>query len=165
MKFFPVLMLAFFFWSCQNIEEIKKPSNLIPEDKMVDVLTELNLLNSAKNYNKRILEETGIQPDVYLYSKYQIDSLQLAESTSYYAKKYNKFDGIYQKVKQNLEAIKAKLEVIREEEQRIEDSLRALETLKDSTGIDSTLRDSLKLIKPKLIQSLGDEPPSGDIYY
>lgn len=156
MKFVTVFIFACLFWSCQNIEEIKKPDNLIPEARMVDVLTELNLLNSAKNYNKRILEETGIQPDIYLYSKYKIDSLQLAESTAYYAKKYDKFDGIYQKVKQNLETMKAKLEVIREEEQRIADSIRALDVQKDSIGIDS-----LEKPQPRLIQSLGEDPPRG----
>ncbi len=145
--------------SCQNIEEVKKPDNLISEDKMVEVLTELNLLNSAKNYNKRILEETGLQPDTYLYSKYKIDSLQLAESTTYYAKKYDKFDGIYQKVKQNLEGMKAKLEVIREEEQRIEDSIRLLDT-KDTLNIDS-----LKIPEAILIDSLGLQPQSEDINY
>jgi hypothetical protein len=160
MKFVSVLLFASFFWSCQNIDEIKEPDNLIPEATMVDVLTELNLLNSAKNYNKRILEETGIQPDTYLFAKYKIDSLQLAESTAYYAKKYDKFDGIYQKVKQNLEAMKAKLDIIREEEQRVEDSIRALEVEKDSTAVDS-----LKNIKPRLIRSLGEEPPRGDINF
>lgn len=159
MKFLKVFIIACFLSSCQNIEEVKKPDNLISEDKMVEVLTELNLLNSAKNYNKRILEETGLQPDTYLYSKYKIDSLQLAESTTYYAKKYDKFDGIYQKVKQNLEGMKAKLEVIREEEQRIEDSIRLLDT-KDTLNIDS-----LKIPEAILIDSLGLQPQSEDIYY
>jgi acyl carrier protein len=145
MKFVKVFLIICVFWSCQNIKEIKKPDNLIPEDEMVEVLTELNLLNSAKNYNKRLLEKTGMQPDKYLYNKYDIDSLQLAESTTYYAKKYDKFDGIYQKVKQNLEAMKAKLIVIRDEEQRIEDSIRALDTLN---------LDSLQTPKPVLIDSL-----------
>lgn len=153
MKFIKVFLIVCVFCSCQNIEEIKKPDNLIPEDKMVEVLTELNLLNSAKNYNKRILEETGIQPDKYLYNKYDIDSLQLAESTTYYAKKYDEFEGIYQKVKQNLEAMKKKLEVIREEEQRIEDSIRALDT-KDTINLDSLRRK-----RPVLIDSLGGKLP------
>lgn len=147
--------------SCQNIEEVKKPDNLISEDKMVDVLTELSILNSAKNKNKRILEATGLQPDTYLYSKYKIDSLQLAESTTYYAKKYDQFEGIYQKVKQNLEVMKSKMEVIREEEQRIEDSIRAMDikSKKDSLGIDS-----LKTSKATLIDSLGLKPRSRRTY-
>ena len=153
MKFIKVFLIICVFWSCQDIKEIKKPDNLIPEDKMVEVLTELSLLNSAKNYNKRLLEESGVQPDEYLYSKYDIDSLKLAESTTYYAKKYDKFEGIYQKVKQNLETMKAKLEVIREEEQRIEDSIRALDT-KDTINLDS-----LQTPKPVLIDSLGGKLP------
>ncbi|RKS55834.1 uncharacterized protein DUF4296 [Gillisia mitskevichiae] len=157
MKFLKVFIFACFLSSCQNIEEVKKPDNLIPEDKMVDVLTELSLLNSAKNKNRRILEETGLQPDTYLYSKYEIDSLQLAESTTYYAKKYDKFDGIYQKVKQNLEVMKAKMEVIQEEEQRIEDSIRALD-IKDTLSVDS-----LQLPASVLIDSLGT-PPSASSY-
>ena len=158
MRLLKVFIIACFLSSCQNIEEVKKPDNLIPEDKMVDVLTELSLLNSAKNKNKRTLEETGLQPDTYLYSKYKIDSLQLAESTTYYAKKYDKFNGIYQKVQQNLEAMKAKFEVIRDEEQRIEDSIRALDT-KDTLDIDS-----LKIPKAILIDSLGSKPPRKNSY-
>jgi len=157
MKFLKVFIIACFLSSCQNIEEVKKPDNLIPEDKMIDVLTELSLLNSAKNKNRRILEETGLQPDTYLYSKYEIDSLQLAESTTYYAKKYDKFDGIYQKVKQNLEVMKAKMEVIQEEEQRVEDSIRALD-IKDTLSVDS-----LQLPNSVLIDSLGT-PPSASSY-
>lgn len=153
MKFLKVLFLAGFFWSCQNVDEIKEPDNLIPEDKMVDVLTELSLLNSAKNFNKRILEETGLQPDTYFFSKYKIDSLQLAESTSYYAKKYDKFDAIYKRVKQNLDGMKEKLDVILAEEQRIEDSLRSLEKSKDTLALDS-----IKAFEPALIDSLGLAP-------
>lgn len=161
MRFFKVFIIACFLISCQNIEEVKKPDNLISEDKMVDVLTELSILNSAKNKNKRILEATGLQPDTYLYSKYKIDSLQLAESTTYYAKKYDQFEGIYQKVKQNLEVMKSKMEVIREEEQRIEDSIRAMDikSKKDSLGIDS-----LKTSKATLIDSLGLKPRSRRTY-
>lgn len=158
MRLFKVLLLVCFLSSCQNIEEVKKPDNLIPKDKMVDVLTELIILNSAKNYNKRLLEQTGLQPDEYLYSKYEIDSLQLAKSTTYYAKKYDEFEGIYLKVQENLEAMKAKLEVIREDEQKIEDSLRKLDP-KDTLNLDT-----LKVLQPYTIDSLGGVLPKPTIH-
>lgn len=153
MRFLKVIIIASFFSACQNIEEVKKPDNLIPEDKMVEVLTELNLLNSAKTSNKRLLENTGIQPDTYLYSKYQIDSLQLAQSVTYYAKNYDKFEGIYEKVKKNLEVMQKHLQAIREEEQRLEDSISLLKN-KDSLAIDS-----LKLSKLVVKDSLGLKTP------
>ncbi len=156
MKFFKVFFIGCLFWSCQHVDEIKKPDNLISEKKMVDVLTELNLLNSAKNYNKRILEETGLQPDAYLYSKFEIDSLQLAESTTYYAKNYNKFESIYKKVQLKLEKLKSKMEVIQKEEQRKLDSIQLLEKKKDSSATQTD--SSVNTIERKLIDSLGMPP-------
>ena len=137
-----VLFIAVFFISCQNVEEIKKPANLIPEDKMVDVLTDLSILNSAKNYNRSLLEETGIQPDKYLFEKYQIDSLQLAESTGYYAKKYDILDDIYAKVKANLETKKEEYEILRDVERKKEDSIQSIKTIKD-TLVNDPLADSI----------------------
>ncbi|MCF4100279.1 DUF4296 domain-containing protein [Gillisia sp. M10.2A] len=148
-----VLFIAVFFISCQDVEEIKKPANLIPEDKMVDVLTDLSILNSAKNYNRSLLEETGIQPDKYLFEKYQIDSLQLAESTGYYAKKYDILDDIYAKVKVNLETKKEEYETLRDEERKKDDSIRALKTTKDTLVKDDFSADST-IIERRLPQPM-----------
>ena len=150
MKFKWLLIFAVLLVSCQNVEEIKKPENLIPEQKMVEVLTELSILYSAKNYNKKILEETGLPLDSYLYDKYQIDSLQFAQSTKYYAKNYNQFEIIYKQVKTNLEKMKTDLEEIRDEEQRVKDSILDLEiktdSLKGKPQVNRKLRDSFKLL-------------------
>ncbi len=129
-----VLIFALLLVSCQSVEKMKKPDNLISEEKMVVVLTDLVLLNSAKNYNRRILEETGIKINPYLYEKHGIDSLQLAESTQYYADNAEKLDKIYRTVKDSLEARKNSLEKIRDEAARIKDSIREadVKALQDS---------------------------------
>jgi len=141
--------------SCQSVEKMKKPDNLISEDKMVEVLTDLVLLNSAKNYNRRILEETGIKVNSYLYEKHGIDSLQLAQSTQYYADDASKLDKIYRTVKDTLEARKSILEKIREEEVRIQDSIREadVKALQDSLNLKDKKMDSL-LIKKNLNEKL-----------
>lgn len=150
MKFKWIILFSVLLVSCQNVEEIKKPENLIPEQKMVEVLTELSILYSAKNYNKKILEETGLPLDSYLYEKHQIDSLQLAQSTAYYAKNYNQFEIIYNQVKMNLEKMKTGLEVIRDEEQHVKDSILALivktDSLAGKSEVNRKLLDSLRLI-------------------
>ena len=156
MKVLKVFFIMCLFWSCQHIDEIKKPDNLIPEKKMVAVLTELNLLNSAKNYNKRILEQTGLQPDTYLFGKFGIDSLQLAESTTYYAKNYDKFEAIYKEVQANLQELKAEMEVIQKEEQRKLDSIQLLKKENDTTAKQSDT-NSIS-VKRKIIDSLGMAP-------
>lgn len=139
------LMLLF---SCQDVREVERPNDLIPEQKMVEVLTDLSLINSAKNYNRRLLEETGLKPNEFLYQKHDIDSLQLARSTEYYTDDPARIERIYRELRKNLEEIKNKLEVIREEEERVKDSLKLLEKDYDSLGIDP------EVLKKK-IDSLG----------
>lgn len=148
MKGIGLFLIVLFLISCQDIEKTERPANLIPENKMVEVLTELSLLNSAKNYNKRFLEETGFKPDEFLLKKYNIDSLQLAESTRYYARNYAQFEGMYKKVQRNLEALKGDLEITQRREEQIKDSIMELQRENDSIVIDSTIfrsitRDSL----------------------
>lgn len=142
MKPYRIFIFALLFVSCQNVEEVKEPENLIPEAKMVEVLTDLSILNSARNYNKRILEETGLKPDAYLYEKHGIDSLQLAKSNEYYAKNYERLESIYKRVKVNLEKMQVDLEKLQEEETRIKDSI------KRADSISGNKSDSL-LVEPE----------------
>ena len=150
MKLKWILIFLVLLVSCQNVEEIKKPDSLIPEKKMVEVLTDLSILYSAKNYNKRILEETGLPLKTYLYEKHEIDSLQLAQSTEYYAKNYTQFKKIYSQVKLNLDKMKTDLEKVRAEEECVVDSIRDSKAITDSLGekprTNRRLIDSLKLI-------------------
>jgi hypothetical protein len=161
MKLKWILIFAVLLVSCQNVEEIKKPDSLISEQKMVEVLTDLSILYSAKNYNKRILEETGLPLKTYLYEKHQIDSLKLAQSTEYYAKNYTQFKKIYNQVKLNLDKMKTDLELVEAEEKCVEDSIRDAKAITDSLRerpeINKKLIDSLKLIPTQIEMKADDE--------
>lgn len=149
MKFFLTLMGVMFLFSCQDIREVEKPNDLIPEQKMVEVLTDLSLINSAKNYNRRMLEATGLRPNEYLYEKHNIDSLQLARSTEYYANNPDQLQRIYSEIQENLEEMQEKLEVIREEKERMKDSLLLLEKEYDSLIVDpELLEESIDSLRP-----------------
>ncbi len=145
-------MVILLFISCQNIEKTERPDNLIPENKMVEVLTELSILNAAKNYNKKLLEETGFKPEEFLLEKYGIDSIQLVESTRFYARNYAQFEGMYEKVQRNLETLKGELEVKSLKEERIRDSIMELQKKGDSIIIDSTILN--KITRDSLIRSI-----------
>ena len=148
MKFYRIFIFALLFVSCQNVEKVKKPENLISEAKMAEVLTDLSILNSARNYNKRILEETGLKPDEYLYEKHGIDSLQLALSNEYYAKNYDRLESIYDRVKTNLEKMQIDLEKMQEEETRIKDSIKLVDSISESEFKSDSLPNRSRLIKP-----------------
>lgn len=112
--------------SCQNVDRMKKPKNLIPQDKMVDVLVEVSLLQAARNYNKVMLEEKGINPERYIWDKYDIDSLQFATSSQYYAQNYRQYEWIYDQAKEKLEGYRVHYDSLEQIARQERDSLRAI---------------------------------------
>lgn len=143
-SFFTIFFLSFLVISCQNIEHTEKPENLIPKGKMVDIITELYLLNGAKTYNSKILESTGIEPNEYILNKFEIDSLQLVNSNNYYAENYEEYEKIYLGVKEKLEKYQTYFDTLRVREERRRDSIRALDP-EDSLKMmmERAKRDSL----------------------
>lgn len=134
--------------SCQEVQRTSKPDNLIPENKMVEVLTELSLLHGARSYNKTMMEEKGIAPYPYLMEKYGIDSAQLVQSNNYYTENYREYNRIYEQVKARLESLLKEYDSLREIEERRRDSIRELEgnpldSLRpgDTLEIDSITRE------------------------
>ena len=144
------------FSACQSVEETKKPDNLIAEDKMVEVLTEISIMTSARNFNKRKFEATGIKPEEYIYEKFGIDSLQFERSNAFYAANYMQYENIYRQVKENLQGMKDKLDSIREVERKVNDSILAAKEGLDSLQVDSlrVRSDSLKLEQDRKSDSL-----------
>ena len=151
--------------SCQDLEKTKKPDDLIPEDKMIDILTELSLLHAARNYNKFKLEQTGIKPEEYIYDKFGIDSLQFERSNNYYAEQLTQYEVIYDSVKKRIQVMKSRLDSLREIEIKREDSIKMARKdsirLLDSLGIDrDSLKMELKKLKKETPDSLLSPPPA-----
>lgn len=116
---------------------------------MVDILTELSLVHAAKNYNKFKLEQTGIKPDVYVFEKYKVDSLQFQRSSDYYTDQYVIYERMYDSVRARIQVMKSTLDSIREIEVRVEDSIKKVKkdslNLIDSLKLDPKKADSLRL--------------------
>lgn len=131
-----IVLLGTVIIGCQDIKRPEKPDNLIPEDKMAEVLVDVHLFNSAKSYNRMPLQQTGLTPHQFIYEKHGIDSLQYEISNAYYGADLDKYANIHARAKAILE--KRKIEV---------DTLIVKETQKR----DSILKvnDSLRLLKNK----------------
>ena len=142
--------LIFFFSlvSCQKKQKIEKPNDLIPQEKMVDVLTEMSLLHGARSYNRTVLADSGVKMEKFIWEKYDIDSLQFLNSNNYYADNYLVYENIYNKVKERLEIMKVRYDSIREENERMMDSLRELDGGDSLLELEKPLgRDSLLIKK------------------
>lgn len=102
-RYYIFLGLLFVLLACQNESKPQKPDNLIPRDKMEEIIYDMYVLNSAKGINKKILERNNVVPETYILSRHDIDSVQFAESNDYYT-----FDS--EEYKKMIESIKARLQ-------------------------------------------------------
>jgi len=140
-----LILFGLILLSCKTDNAPVKPKNLIPEDKMVEVLIDLSLLSSAKGLNKKILENNGITPDEYVYKKHKIDSLQFTESNLYYSYFIDDYDKIYLKVKDSLESLKIKFNRIEQTESEKKKAARNAKKnwLSKADSIKARKKDSL----------------------
>lgn len=129
-------------FSCNKEKRPDKPKNLIPEAQFSDILFDMIVVNSAKGVNKKLLEDNGIFPEDYIFEKYNIDSIQFANTNTYYAFDLEKYKKILEKVQSKVQSEKkiyeAELEKEQKEQTRKQDSIKAL---------NIKIRDSLQAKK------------------
>tara|TARA_R110000772_G_scaffold87489_7_gene182403 strand:+ start:55 stop:579 length:525 start_codon:yes stop_codon:yes gene_type:complete len=174
MKNIAALVLTLTLWCCQDVKRPEIPVNLIPEDKMAEVLTEVYLINAARSFDNRTIMEQKIKLDSFFFRKFNIDSLQFVESNAYYTSNLDAYNELFEKVEERMVLMKVEtdsllLEFVEElEAKRIRDSIIEANNgtkpidqkdtlvlgVKDSLGLKK--KDSLtvrrKLIAPKTMQ-------------
>lgn len=118
---------------------IEKPENLIPRDKMVGILKDMTIINSAKTINIGLLKENGIEPTRYVFKKYDVDSIQFVKSDRYYASLPLVYESIYVEVETSIEKEVKHMEMVK----RAKDSLELLQ----EKSKEDILGDSLNSTK------------------
>tara|TARA_R110002012_G_scaffold78434_2_gene199822 strand:+ start:5822 stop:6268 length:447 start_codon:yes stop_codon:yes gene_type:complete len=140
MKYIVILFLGtILLVSCAE-KVVEEPENLIPKEKMTEILHDLAILNAAKSGASRKFKDSGIDVMEFLYKKYDIDSTQFSESDLYYASIPLEYQSIYENVEKRLGRKKDTLEAIGK---RRNDSVR-------QANIKRT--DSLKEVKIKKLE-------------
>ena len=102
MKKLLFLLVFLMVVSCAE-KVVEEPENLIPKEKMIDILHDLAILNATKTTVGAKLDESGIDVMEFLYKKYQIDSTQFSESDLYYASLPLEYQSIYTEVETKLD--------------------------------------------------------------
>jgi hypothetical protein len=139
--------------------------DLIPEEQMVDVLTEVYLINAARSFDNRTIMDNKMKLDSFVYKKFDIDSLQFVKSNAYYTSNLATYDKLFLKVQERMQVIKKNVDSlmlvrVREmEEQRIKDSIAGVPS-------DSVIVDNIQIkdknpnkVRPKLIEPESDQLP------
>lgn len=101
-----VFIFTLFLFSCQRPDAIKVPEGTMSESKMVEILTDIHLVEGAKVGNK-IMGDTIPAPVYFkkVYQKYNISEEQFAKDFAFYTANPKLMDDIYEKVIENLNKI------------------------------------------------------------
>lgn len=99
MKHFYLLLLsaALLFTACQQ-PVVPKPKKIIDEKKMTDILYDVAILEGIKQR----MPGTSAGAD-FIYKKYGIDSLQLAQNNQYYASDIERYERMYNAVNDRID--------------------------------------------------------------
>lgn len=129
--FVAIIISTLTFFGCKE-DRIPAPENLITQEKMVDVLYDMYILESAQSYIKYDRDSlfhqiTMEQFTEQFYAKHGVNKEVIISSNHYYAAKPKLYDKIHQRVM-------AKLNERLAEEQALADSLK-----KDSGDIREVL--------------------------
>ena len=150
MRYLLGFIALFFVLACQDVKRPEPPENLIPKDKMVDILTDAYIGNAAKSINNRMLRSKGVYLDSVLYKKFGIDSLQFVQSNAYYTSDLNQYADLLSQVEKRLEQRKTIVDSLYELEkeavQRKKDSIKRKDSIavKTKDTIEGTLTEPVQ---------------------
>lgn len=139
MKKLIVVILLLLSFSCVE-KVIEQPENLIPKEKMVDILYDIAVFEAVKSTNNTILVSNDVEMMQLVYHNYKIDSTSFVESDLYYASTPLVYQTMYEEVEARIEKYRAEIE---EERNKKNDSVRQ-QTKKRTDSIRLNQKDNIK---------------------
>lgn len=127
--------------ACQKVEKAPKPRPLIEQSRMVELISDLIILDATMSVNSKALSDIKVVPSEFIFQKYKLDSAQIATNLRYYNEDLSQNKELYSLVKARVEAhknnydsiktLKDSLRRIEIEEKRSENKLGKLESIKE----------------------------------
>ncbi|MEH6534943.1 MAG: DUF4296 domain-containing protein [Psychroserpens sp.] len=146
MRIFVILFVVLSCIGCNSFDKLEKPDNLIPKDKMEDIIYDVFILNAAKGSSKGVLENNGILPEDYVFEKYKIDSLQFVKSNEYYGFHVEEYQSILANVEERINNDKEKYQKrIDDEKNRKQEKRDSIKKLSDK--YKNKKKDTTTIIK------------------
>jgi hypothetical protein len=107
--YFAFIGITIILMSCTSNTIYKKPDDLIPKNKMIELMTDIYIANAATNVHN-IHEERQKNYMYLVYKKYGIDSAQFAGSNQYYISKIDEYKKMHEKVQKRISKLKKEKE-------------------------------------------------------
>lgn len=131
-----LLVITILFLGCSKEKDLK-PENLIPQDQMEEILYDLSLFQAIRNTNYTLYQSENMELEQYIYKKYNIDSLQFAQSHKYYIADVEQYEQMLDRLLQRIDQEK--------NEQMANDSLTTPKIINDSLPY----QQKRKVLQPK----------------
>lgn len=96
-----IFLLLLIIFSCTSRTIYKKPDNLISEEKMIEIWTDIYIARGAKFIKTKDLRK-NINYIPLVFKKHQIDSLQFSESNLYYTSTIDDYEKMFLEVEKRL---------------------------------------------------------------
>jgi len=131
-----------------NENEIVKPDNFFDKQKMINILTDAQIVEGALNFNRiNRINVTELKEEYYnqVFIKYNITAYDFKQNMDYYNSKPDEMEEILDGVLEKLNQIQAQLEQKIADEKAVKDSLNQVR-IQDSIAV----ADSLKTIENTL---------------
>ena len=106
LKLILFFILTVSYTSCQDVKKPEMPTDLISQDIMVDILTDVYISNASRNVNNKLIIKRNLQLDSIIYNKYNIDSLQFVVSNTYYSSDLRTYGNLLTQVQNVLVLLK-----------------------------------------------------------
>lgn len=104
-KLFPVLAVLVFAVSCKE-NTVPEPKNLLEQKQMENILYDVALIQSIKSFKPEVLDTNGVDPRKFIFEKYKIDSLTLAQNHTWYAADLEKYEQMQKHIVERLQKAK-----------------------------------------------------------
>ena len=145
-KLFLFFTIVIAFNSCYNVNESVPvtPENLISKTKLIDILTDIQLVEAGFSISENRNSKYKLKPAYYdfVLSTHDISLLQLKENINYYQAYPKTMEEIYDGVLANLSKIQSQVLLEKEEIDRIKDSLSvASDSLSLQKTVDSFIEE------------------------
>lgn len=110
-----IFLLVLILVSCKDAKPINKPSNLISDDKMAELIADFAVNDQMSFLNVGGNLETGSR---YILKKHNVTAKQFSESYTYYVADPRKLDKIFSKAQEIVKDLDPKAEAFFEKREK-----------------------------------------------
>lgn len=136
MKRITLLLAAVMVVSCGK-GTVEKPKHLLSEDEMANIIYDINMVQALRSMQSQAMPDNDVVAKQYIYKKYKIDSLDLAQNNAWYAADMENYEKIHKKaserVQKEMDALKPSKDTVLPSKQFKQGSAKAnLKAKRDS---------------------------------